>query len=144
MIYQRTRKSSPPERAEGKVKVSKVFNCHRTKEINNINLPDWLLGKLMYIASKEDFFEFEQSEVIILAAEIRNYPEAAKVLPVTFCKKVQAQKPRELSPIERAAIVAVAWDQRQIIDLFCGLEQKERITRKFAVLAFALSTGDEI
>jgi hypothetical protein len=109
--------------------------------MNNAELPEWAVEKLAKIAATIDIWTFEQESVVILAAEIRNYPELAKALPNDFCNKVQVQKPRELEPIERAAVILVAYDWKAVCDVWQGTDLAEKVAAQLGALAFALAQG---
>lgn len=107
-----------------------------------LQLPNWIKEKLAKIAVKStDIWLTEQHAIYILAAEIRKFPEFASILPPSFCKKVQEQKPRELEPIERAALIIAAYDWQAIAD--CSITAAfEEITRlKIEAFAFGLREG---
>jgi hypothetical protein len=104
-----------------------------------LELPEWMGEKLAKIAVKIDIWTFES--IAILAPEIRTFPELSKVLPNDFCSKVQAQKPRELEPTERAAIIITAYDWQQICDIWHDTELTEKVAAQFGALAFALAQG---
>jgi hypothetical protein len=104
-------------------------------------LPAWMSEKLGKIAAKTDLWQFEQEAIIILAAEISNYPEIAKILPDAFRAKVQEQKPRELEPIERAALAIARWNWLNVVDCFTEATPEAKIAAKLDALAFALREG---
>ncbi len=108
-----------------------------------LDLPEWMIEKLSKIAAMMDVWNLEQEFVSILAAEIRNYTELAKILPNDFCTKVLAQKPRELEPIERAAIIITAYDWQSVCDVWAPSTTEEKIAAQFGALAFALRQGGE-
>lgn len=108
-------------------------------------LPQWMAEKLAKIAATmDDIWGFEQEEVSILAAAIRNFPDEARVLPGVFREKVQRQKPREMDPFERAVVILVAYDWHDICDAWQGAAIEEKALAQFAALAFALRQGGEL
>ncbi|HOE98382.1 MAG: hypothetical protein KBB90_01410 [Spirochaetia bacterium] len=117
-------------------------NCISSNNItniaNNVKLPEWIIEKLAKIAARTDIWQLEQEEIAILAAEIRNFPESAKILSADFRQKVQAEKPRELEPIERAAIIIIAWDWRDVADIYRNCSLMEKVTARLDALAFVL------
>ena len=118
-------------------------NCISSNNItniaNNVKLPEWIIEKLAKIAARTDIWQLEQEEIAILAAEIRNFPESAKILSADFRQKVQAEKPRELEPIERAAIIIIAWCwRRNVTDIYRNCSLMEKVTARLDALAFVL------
>ena len=116
-------------------------NYNLQREINNVKLPSWMLEKLSRLAAEQDIFQLEQEEIAILAHAIHAYPELAEILPSVFRTKIQNQKPRELEPIERAAIIIEAVDWRVIVDCFDEGTIGGKIHAKFEAIAFALREG---
>ena len=105
-------------------------------------LPAWMTEKLVKIAATmDDIWGFEQREITILASEIKSFPDEAKILPADFREKVVRGKPRELEPLERAAVIIVAYDWRAICDVWQGAAIEEKILAQFGALAFALRQG---
>ncbi len=109
-----------------------------------LELSEWMSKKLAEIAAKIDIWTFEQESISIFAAEIRNYSELTKALPHDFCSKIQAQKPRELEPTERAAITVTASDWQAVCDVWAPCTTEEKVAAQFYALAFALRQGGAI
>jgi hypothetical protein len=118
-----------------------IFSQDNVAQENiEVNLPDWMVEKLAKIASKIDVWQFELEETIILAAQIRCFPEQANILPASFRKKIDKISPRDLSPFERAAIIITAYDWLHIPD-YCTESHDEQIRVIFSTLASCLREG---
>ncbi|HOO02698.1 MAG TPA: hypothetical protein PLE76_08290 [Rectinema sp.] len=121
--------------------VQNAYNYNLQQELDDVKLPQWMLEKLSRLAAEQDIFQLEQEEIAILAHAIHAYPELAEILPSVFRTKIQNQKPRELEPIERAAIIIEAVDWRVIVDCFDEGTIGGKIHAKFEAIAFALREG---
>ena len=104
-------------------------------------LPAWMIEKLAKIAAVTDIWQLEQEELIILAAIFRTLPETAQMLSEAFCAKVSAGKPRELEPLERAAIAIEAYDWRNVAHFYIDASVSEKGQAKVEVLASLLRNG---
>jgi hypothetical protein len=100
-----------------------------------------MIEKLAKIAAVTDIWQLEQEELIILAAIFRTLPETAQMLSEAFCAKVRAGKPRELEPLERAAIAIEAYDWSNVAHFYIDASVSEKGQAKVEVLASLLRNG---
>lgn len=119
----------------------KVYNVNIADQVSTVNVPDWMTEKLAKIAAKTDIWTFEQEAAVILGSEIRCFPKHAQVLPDAFRQKALTGKPRELEPLERAAVIVAAYDWRSVCDLWDGAPLEEKVAAQFDALVFALRQG---
>jgi hypothetical protein len=108
---------------------------------SNVDLPAWMLEKLVRISEKTDIFELEKDEIIILSHALRTWPELAGSLPTSFLERIKSEDPQELTAIERAAILIAAHDWQLVSDCYVAATTEDKFCAKLLAIVFALREG---
>jgi hypothetical protein len=97
-------------------------------------IPLWMRDRLAKISEKTDIAVLEQQELTILAHILHAWPEYERLLPTSFCKKLQQHG--KLEPLERAAVIITAYDYG-----VKNASTEARIRYRLEILAAVLQGG---